>query len=140
QCSFSYTHSAAARMTMKLGSTTISSVMYEKRSSRGVASRQPTSAAVALVIRPPTSTIAPKTCTKTARSMSLGRIAASISGTRLEEHVGEDEHEDDGRREGKGQPGRRLQPSADLVVGALAALRELLDVGVVGAAPLADPD
>src|SRR3954465_6402316 len=116
---------------MKPGSATLSSVRYEKRSSRAVASRQPATAAVALVIRPPTRTIAPSTCTKTARSTESGRRAASISGTRLEDHVEEDEQEDRDRREVEEHPGRRAEPRDDLLVGRFSGLRELLHRGVV---------
>src|SRR5262245_42827567 len=121
-------------MTIQPGRATQSSVMYEKRRSRAVSSLQPTRPAVAAVISPPTSTMAPSTCTKSARSTSWGRMAASISGTRLEDHVEEQEQEEAERREVQQHPGRCTKTRGDLFVGR-AALGELLHAGVVRAGP-----
>ena len=72
--SFDSDQIAPTNMTIQAGSATVSSVRYEKRRSATDSSRQPMIAALAAVTKPPTSTIAPRTCTTTAIVMLSGRI------------------------------------------------------------------
>src|SRR3954471_8166027 len=96
----------------------------------------PMMAAVAAVTRPPTRIIAPMTCTKSAMLM----LSERISGSRLVDHVEDDQDEQGDRREvqqwtrGRAKAGEHLG-----LVGAPGLLPELLHPHVVGARALADP-
>src|SRR3954462_14046183 len=95
----------------------------------------PMMAAVAAVTRPPTRTIAPMTCTKSAMLMLSDRI----SGSRLVDHVEDDQDEQRDRREVQHRSGGRAQAGEHLgLVASARLLGELLDVHVVRARALAD--
>src|SRR4051794_22452871 len=94
----------------------------------------PISATPEATIRPPTSTSAPRTWNRRATLMSSGRIAANISGSRLEDHVDEDQdHAGDRQHLQVERLGRaeRLEQGGAGRLGAAAGLlvRELGRVG-----------
>src|SRR4051794_28320180 len=96
----------------------------------------PMIAAVAAVTRPPTRIIAPRTCTKSAMLMLSGRI----SGSRLVDHVENDQDEQGDRREVQQRPRGRARAGEPLgLVATARLLRELLPLHVVGPRALADP-
>src|SRR4051794_41970259 len=96
----------------------------------------PMIAAVAAVTRPPTRIIAPMTCTKSAMLMLSGRI----SGSRLVDHVEDDQDEQGDRREVQQRTRGRAQAGEHPgLVSTARLLRELLHLHVVGPPALAHP-
>src|SRR3954463_8557956 len=96
----------------------------------------PMIAAVAAVTRPPTRIIAPMTCTKSAMLMLSGRI----SGSRLVDHVEDDQDEQGDRREVQQRTrGRAQAGEPPALVPPPRPPRELLHLHVVAPRALADP-
>src|SRR5687767_4369008 len=92
-------HCAPMRISTYDGSVPRSSVSRPKRdkaaASPGSARRQPRTSAIATAKSVPTRSMAPSTCSRSGKLTSSGRIAASTSGPRLEDHQDEDdEHAD----------------------------------------------
>src|SRR4051794_18775573 len=98
-------------MTIHPGKATNSKTREARRERTARCSLQPARARPEAAISPPTSTSAPATCTSRGKLMLSGRMAANISGSRLEDHVEQDQrHADDGdqlqaQRLGRGQRG-----------------------------------
>src|SRR4029079_13848020 len=100
-------------MTIQPGSATANSVRADSRRSPPPVSRQPMMPAPAAVTRPPMRIIAPMTWTNRARSMPCVR---GTSGSRLEDHVEEYEHEHQHGSEVEQRAGRGAQPGQHLLV------------------------